>query len=328
MPAQSVSDFLAARPVSAPREASVARLLADLEDALGSRSLAEASGDDVRAFLAAKRAGGYQPTTVRKWRAMVLAFYGWMWESGQVSADTLLAMRAIPAPASREGHPNPYKRQEITALWRLLDERWPKLSHEEYGRWVGRWREGRSPYSRVRSHGIHLQLEAIMRLALHLGLRRGEIAALDVDAMHPDNAGVIVWPKTGPWADGAREVPYTDAARSAVAEWLRFRRAARTDHQHPWLNLHAADTASQPMTRHTFDRLLLTYVGEGWTLKRLRDTGAVTWVRAGLPLKHLRLLLGLASMNDVLPYARLATMTLEQRVERVGPALDAELVRA
>lgn len=80
-----------------------------------------------------------------------------------------------------------------------------------------------------------------------------------------------------------------------------------------------------PMKRRTFDRLLLTYVGEGWTLKRLRDTGAVTWVRAGLPLEHLRLLLGLSSMTDVLPYAKLATQTLATRVEKVAPALDRAL---
>lgn len=53
-----------------------------------------------------------------------------------------------------------------------------------------------------------------------------------------------------------------------------------------------------------------------------------TWVRAGLPLEHLRQLLGLSSMTGVLPYAKLATQTLEQRVERVGPALDARLLAA
>ncbi len=313
---------------SAPRAAAVVRVLNDLEAWLAPRSVAEARADDVRAFLAAKSAEGYQPTTVRKWRGILLAFYRWMWESGQVSSDTLLEMRAIPAPASREAHPQPYKRTEITALWRLLDERWPKLPPDQAHKWVGRWREGHSPYPRVRSHGIHLQLEAIMRLALHLGLRRGEIAALDVEAMHPDNVGVIVWPKTGPWTQGWRQVPYTDSARSAVEAWLHFRDAADANHDRPWLNLYAADTANRPMARHTFERLILNYVGEGWTLKRLRDTGAVTWVRAGLPLEHLRQLLGLASINDVLPYARLATQTLERRVERVGPALDAALCTA
>ena len=35
------------------------------------------------------------------------------------------------------------------------------------------------------------------------------------------------------------------------------------------------------MSRHVFDKLLLTYIGEGWTLKRLRDTCANQWVRSG-----------------------------------------------
>jgi hypothetical protein len=66
-----------------------------------------------------------------------------------------------------------------------------------------------------------------------------------------------------------------------------------------------------PMTRHTFDKLLATYIGPGYTLKRLRDTCVAGWVRSDLPLEHLRQLLGLSTIEATLPYARLVRGSLE-----------------
>jgi hypothetical protein len=40
-------------------------------------------------------------------------------------------------------------------------------------------------------------------------------------------------------------------------------------------------------------------------LKRLRDTGAVAWVRAKLPPEKLQELLGVSRIEDVMPYYRL-----------------------
>jgi hypothetical protein len=71
------------------------------------------------------------------------------------------------------------------------------------------------------------------------------------------------------------------------------------------------------MTRHTFDTFLLTYLGPGWTLKRLRDTCAAGWVRSGMPLEYLRELLGLSRIEDTLPYARLVRGGLDGRMEKL-----------
>jgi hypothetical protein len=89
------------------------------------------------------------------------------------------------------------------------------------------------------------------------------------------------------------------------------------EHRAPWLNLHAERTRADPMTRHTFDKLLLTYVGPGWTLKRLRDTCAAGWVRSGMPLEYLRQLLGLSRIEDTLAYARLVRGSLDGRMEKL-----------
>jgi hypothetical protein len=88
-------------------------------------------------------------------------------------------------------------------------------------------------------------------------------------------------------------------------------------HLGPWLNLHAEHTKADPMTRATFDKLLLTYIGPGWTLKRLRDTCAAAWVRSGMPLEYLRQLLGLSRIEDTLPYAKLVRGSLDGQMEKL-----------
>jgi site-specific recombinase XerC len=116
--------------------------------------------------------------------------------------------------------PQPYSRTELRTLRATLDERSPKLPPEEADRWLRRVKDGRSPYARVRVHAIRCQLDAIVALALHLGLRRAEIFRLDIRCVHYDNHGVVVIDKPGSLDDNCREVPLTDAARLAVHEWI------------------------------------------------------------------------------------------------------------
>jgi integrase len=213
--------------------------------------------------------------------------------------------------------PRPYNRTELRALHSTLDERWAKLAPEEADRWLPRVRDGRSPYSRVRSHAIRAQLDCIIALALHLGLRRAEIFRLDIRCVHHDNHGVVVADPSGSFDGKAREVPLTDAARHAVHEWIVCRYFLNAPHIAAWLNLNSGRTRADPMTRHTFDKLLLTYIGPGWTLKRLRDTCAAGWVRSGMPLEYLRQLIGLSRIEDTLPYARLVRGSLDGQMEKL-----------
>jgi len=62
-----------------------------------------------------------------------------------------------------------------------------------------------------------------------------------------------------------------------------------------------------------------TYLGAEWSFARLRVTSAALWTRCGLPLERLRELLGLARIEDALPYTRLAvTGSLERDVDRLN----------
>jgi integrase len=254
------------------------------------------SGEALQRFLDAKIAAGTHPNTVRKQLTTLRAHYRREYERGRISADVLLAVLSVKPPigSSRRPQPQPYRRKELSALWATLDERWPMLDEDEAWYWLRRWLDGRSPYSRIRTHAIRCQLEAIVALALYCGLRRREIFQLDLEAIHDDNAYVVVWrDQSSAWTgDEYRVVPYTDSARAHIAPWCLIRTRLAPPRSRAWRSLHAEPTARDPMSRHTFDRLLRTYIGRGWSLSRLRATCAVSWAKAGLLPEHLRQLLG------------------------------------
>jgi integrase len=194
----------------------------------------------------AKIATGFHASTIRKWLVMLRAHYRRLYDAGEVSASTYLAVRSVELPpdTTHQG-PNPYTPEQIVELWSLLEARWPKLPPVEERRWLTRWQDGRSPYARVRVHAIRCQLDAIVALALHCGLRKTEILRLDERSMHPDNEGVVVWEGGEPWSGGYREVPYTDQARELIAPWVNLRSVIAPDHDRAWLNLHARTTVRE-----------------------------------------------------------------------------------
>ena len=122
-----------------------------------------------------------------------------------------------------------------------------------------------------------------------------------------------------------REVPYTEGARATIRSWLELRALIAPKHSSPWLNLWSTDGVEQALAPDAFNRMLRTYVGEGWTLRRLRDTCAANWLNAGLPLEHVQTLLGLDSLAALLPYARRTTGTAEARLARIEPTLTSLL---
>jgi integrase len=204
------------RPISPSRAAALARLLAELESWCAPRPVADVTGNDVRAFVDAKLAAGYHASTLRRQLKMLRAHYRRLYLAGQATADTYVGVRSVELPPDTTlSGPNPYTPEQIDGLWALLDERWPRLPPDNERRWLGRWRDGRSPYSRIRRHAIRCQLDAIIALALHCGLRKSEILRLDERSMDTDNESVVVWDGGAAWGGGCREVPYSDATRRA-----------------------------------------------------------------------------------------------------------------
>ena len=79
------------------------------------------------------------------------------------------------------------------------------------------------------------------------------------------------------------------------------------------------------MRRDTFNRLLRTYVGPGWSLSRFRATCGVGWAKSGLLPEHLRLMLGYLSIIDVLPYVALVGDDVERQMNRRDAAFAAQI---
>lgn len=233
--------------------------------------------------------------------------------------------RVVRGPSFDVAMANPYTRTELRTLRWTLDEKWPTLKGEEETYWISRCQRGISPYSRIRTHAIRLQLDAIICLALDCGLRRSEILGLTEKWMHYDNLGVVVRRSAGSLEGAHREVPYIKRVRKTIRRWVEFRASLGAEHDSPWLSLWNQETLSQPLSPDAFNRLLRTYVGAEWSYRRLRDTCAVAWLNAGLPLDHVRRLLGLASLEATLPYASLAKGTLERRMHRVEETFSAQV---
>jgi integrase len=246
-----------------------------------------------------------------------------MYRQDEIDAATLLSLRAVRPPAGASARPPvvPYTRTQVAALRDAFATRWPRLDAEDAERRVARLREKGTGYRKLRSHAIRLQLEAVISLALDCGLRRHEIFNLCVEDAHYDNAYVVVW-KAGRWESDARAVPFTERSRTALHDWIEFRASLRPDHAGLWLNLWAEATNREPLKRSTFDKLLATYVGTGWTLTRLRSTCAVRWVRAGLRPAELQNYLGVSSVADVLPYYSAAGADVERRIPVLAAHFD------
>ncbi len=190
-------------------------------------------------------------------------------------------------------------------------------------KFVARWKNGITPYSRIRKHAIHLQLGAVIALALHCGLRRGEIYALHLDDMHYDNAYIVVW-RGERWNSTHREIPFTDDARATVAAWIEFRAAMGVEHKHPWLGLSAGKTARTPIRPGTFSKLLSTYVAPELNYRRLRHTCRIGWLTAGMTDQEVQRFLGYERHKR----SALERRNLERRVERLQTLFADALVPA
>ncbi len=316
---------LDARGITEARKRDHLRVLCQLDAFLAPLSLHDAEGPDLAAYLSKRSSDGYAPNTLRKERQMALSFFSWAYEMHHVSADTFLSVRSVPTPdgATSRIHPEPYSSKELRKFREAINVRWPLMDDPRAVRFAHRWRKEITPYARIRKHAIRLQLDAIISLALNCGLRRGEIFSLHLDDMHYDNAYIVVRHGEGQ-NDPHHKVPYTDAARAPVKEWIEFRTCIGVDHERPWLNLWAEKTAREPIKPDAFAKLLPSYVAPELSYRRLRHTCGIGWLKAGMTLWEVQRLLGQATLGDTLPFGETIKVDLERRVKRLqGTFADA-----
>lgn len=294
--------------MSADRALRQVKALREFEQFTG-KPLIECGATELREYLA-KRCVGHAPTTVA-WRLkLIRPFYGWAFDEGLISAEALMAVRRVKAPRQPKQLPKPYSRKELRQFWEDLDRAWPTVEEK----WWKRWRQGRSRWTRVQTHAMRIQIDAIVHLALHCGLRRIELYNLTVDDIDPDNLYVIVRKGKG---GKPREVPYTDQARTVVGRWLALRRELGPDHESVWLSLwHGSETKAMRWSR--FDKIIRT-VGD-YSLHRFRHTCATEWLRAEVSLEQVSRLLGHANLTQTLVYAEIVKDDIHKAVAKAEPA--------
>lgn len=298
------------RGVSEERLTRTRRVLTALAERAGDPL--QATRDDLERFLL-DVLEEVSPSTADQYLKIIRAFHRWAWERGHLDADSYLRLRTVRAPRFQRSKPNPYTRTEIARLRRELADRYPLAS--DYA--VNRFFNGTTKsWRRMYRHAHRLQWEAIIALALELGLRRIEICRLSVDDLHYDNEFIVVHGK----GDKYREVPFTHSARMAVARWLELRTRLAPAHDRPWVWLRAPrrlDPLEPIELSEGFSRL-----GSGWSLHRLRHTCATERLRARMPIDQVQRLLGHATIQQTLAYAEIARPDLARHLEQSEEAFS------
>lgn len=322
---QFCTEQFALRGTTPRRQRQVKNVLLELEVFLGG-DLLEVTPQSFKAwFVHLLEVRKLHPNTVQYMRSAALGFYTWCAEEGKLDDATMLRLRAAKRPnGAVQGLPRPYEPQELRRFWKELDKARPRADA-----FVERWLAGRSRWRRVWHHAERLQLMNIVGLALYGGLRRQEIHALSLDDMDPNNEFVIVTSaKRHASVNEVRRVPYTDALRRLSEEWLEFRAHLNPDHDHPWLTLSHYDTyRANPLRFPKLEMLLVGTVGPGWELHRFRHTCATEWLRVGMPIEQLQMILGHASVQQTLAYTKIVPTDALDSMRRLQSRFDGRIAR-
>lgn len=277
----------------------------------------EMEAEHLRAWVASLVRDGLHPNTVRQYLMAAKPLIRWMWEGRLINAEQMLEFRAVGPPrgANAHGVPRPYSPKELERFWRQVNELYPwarDLNTRPRGEhYVERWRKGQSRWNRIQPYAKRLQLEAIIALALFGALRRDEIFNLRLDELHPDNEYIVVRSrKNREGVEIVRTVPWlSPEMREAVRAWLEFRAELGPEHDHVWLSLHNEVHHLKVMSHRTFG-WIMTALGEGWELHRMRHTAATVMLRSGMPLDKVSLILGHTRLEQTRRYAQVTDMDI------------------
>lgn len=303
------------------------------------RSMLDVTSADVRDWLEMKRAGGFAPATIRLHINYFRPFFTWMHQVGLVDDERLRDIRTLRPPKGTPTNavPRPYTKRERERFWRDFDKTYPWM---RYGKrntsdrgafFLDRYLRGISRWPRCRHYCMRLQAEAIVMLAMHAGLRRVEIYRLTLDQLDPANEYIVVPGAKGP--DGQpilRAVPWlTEQLRQAVEDWLFVRDQLEHhhggfDHESPWIDLWREDQQRQLP--------LVKFVGTvakcgDWRFHRMRHTAATEMLRANMPIQDVSRILGHASLQQTLGYAKLVSADLVASARRARSGLERAMAR-
>jgi integrase/recombinase XerD len=204
-------DMLAAeRGAGANTLAAYGRDLSDFTAYLsgGRRSVANATTDDLRAYLADLARRGMSPATVARRLSAIRQLYRFLYAEGQRKDDPAAVLEG---PKRARALPKTLSMAEVERLLRTAATLDPKLP----------------PAMQLRA----ARLACLVEMLYATGLRVSELVALPISAARRDARVLIVRGK----GNKERLVPLNDAAKRATANYLALLRRSKTDAQSKWL---------------------------------------------------------------------------------------------
>jgi integrase/recombinase XerD len=303
VPIELFLDMLAAE--RGARDNTLAAYRSDLEDFaqnLGEakQTVAKATTDDIRAYLAALGKRGFQASSVARKLSAIRQLYRFLYTEGRRKDDPAAVLegpkrgRALPKVLS------------IAQVDRLLAA--ARAGFED---------ENRPPADRLRSARTNCLLEVLYAT----GLRVSELVALPASAARRDQRMLIVRGKGGK----ERVVPLNESAKRAMADYLTLRKNEKSDGS-KWLFPSFGESGH--LTRQHFARDLksLAVVAELPPDKVsphvLRHAFASHLLQNGADLRSVQMLLGHADISTTQIYTHVLEERLKSLVRDLHPLAD------
>jgi integrase/recombinase XerD len=262
------------------------------------RSVATARGDDVRAYLASLAARGFSAASVARRLSAIRQLYRFLYAEGHRGDDPTAA---IEGP--RRGRPLP-KVLSIGDVDRLLAA--ARAPADDAARPLP---------ERLRA----MRLVCLLEVLYATGLRVSELVALPASAARRDQRVLMIRGKGGK----ERIVPFNDAARRAMSEYLALRREAGRSAESQYLFPSFGESGH--LTRQHFARDLKLLAGAaGLRADKvsphvLRHAFASHLLQNGADLRSVQTLLGHADISTTQIYTHVLAERLKSLVRDLHP---------
>jgi integrase/recombinase XerC len=255
------------------------------------RSLATATLEFLRRFLAQQTTLGYARTSIARRVGAIRTFYRWALRSGVVDRDPS-ALLGRPKAASRL--PTVLRASEAAELVEAPDaEPRPRTS-----------RAGPDPLQAA----ITLRDRAVLELLYGSGLRVGEVSGLTLERIDLGRERVLVHGK----GDKEREVPLSEFSSAALRAYLRDGRPTMASEASPALFF---NRRKRPMTSRDIRGMVEKYArrvmsGRRVTPHTLRHSFATHLLEGGADIRAVQELLGHASLATTQRYTHVSRARL------------------
>ncbi|HZD80484.1 MAG TPA: tyrosine recombinase [Actinomycetota bacterium] len=252
--------------------------------------LASASHEQLRRFLAHQMSLGYARSSIARRVGAVHTFYRWAAGHGVVTADPA-ARLGVPKVANRL--PTVLRPTEAATLVEAPTSAEAPLAPED---------------DRPGARAVELRDRALLELLYGSGLRVGEVAGLTLDRVDLARGRVVVMGK----GSKERELPLSDFARDAVADYLREGRPDLGPADGPAMFF---NRRGKPMTERDIRRVVGRYAERALPGRRvsphtLRHSFATHLLEGGADIRAVQELLGHSSVATTQRYTHVSRSRL------------------